>query len=155
MKSLFVVLFAILIIFSCQNDEKVTTPDSEEMALVSFTEFRCPGDLPETLYRESAEIQNNDFLNFWEYENDTLLLKFLFDCTCYSSFKDSTNIEADNLTIFLTDTSSYHARCICSYSCEFRFHVTNVSEIGLQLNVKFFGSESYETCLDTALVIGN
>jgi len=138
--------------YACQKDDGITSSAETEWTAVKFIDTRCPeGNFVKELARPSA---SGHYLNYWSYQDDTLKLHFLFDCTCYSAFQDSTVINDEWLHIFLKDTSSYHARCICSHASELDFYLPDAKQVGVELNIQFYGGQNYTACLDTLLEIG-
>ncbi|NOZ60532.1 MAG: hypothetical protein GXO74_02515 [Calditrichaeota bacterium] len=156
MKYLLTFAFLLLVSFySCNKNNDVTAPGKNEWSATKFIDSRCPEGLAGTLSEEFTETAGSGhYLNYWNYRDDTLKLHLLFDCTCYSAFQDSAVIGDGWLHIFLKDTSGYHARCICSHASELDFFLPGASQVGMQLNIQFYGSENYAACLDTLLEIG-
>ena len=152
---MFLVLVAFISFYSCNRNSDVAAPGENEWVTTKFIDSRCPDGLTGTLSKETAETGGSGhYLNYWIYQNDTLKLHFLFNCTCYSAFQESTAVSDARLYIFLKDTSNYHARCICSHASELDFFLPGASQVGVRLNIQFWGSENYSACLDTLLNIG-
>lgn len=153
MKRLLVVFLLIFSIIACNKNSGIVNSNNSEWKFLKYDAKRCPDEIPPDLAKEQDFVGNPNYLNFWKYQNDTLLLDFYFEVTCFSAFEDSIALESEKISIFLDDTSSVHARCLCNYECQFRFLIPQLEQFQLQLNIKFFGSENYESCLDTLIVI--
>ena len=135
------ILFFLLIVFS--NCEMDNNPPAD---FLSFEDIVCG-----SASKVAKGSTNNDFLYDWQLDGNKLKLDFRFSPVCGSAYADSVIIGTNTIHIFLDDTSSIHARCICEHLSIFRFLIDNVDDIQLILDIKFYTSDEYTTCVDTLL----
>jgi len=135
------IISLLFLIFS--NCEMVNNPPAD---LLSFEDIVCG-----SASKVAKGSTNNDFLYDWQLDGNKLKLDFRFSPVCGSAYADSVIIETNSIHIFLDDTASIHARCICEHQSIFRFLIDNVDDIQLILDIKFYTSNEYTTCVDTLL----
>ena len=135
------ILFLIIVAFSNCNVDK-----NQQTDFLSFEDFICGSDNKVT----DSSI-NDDFLYDWQLVGNVLNLDFRFDTVCLSAYSSDVIAENDSIHIFLEDTASVHARCICPHKSIFRFYIEDVPEIRLVLDIKFYASDEFTTCVDTLL----
>jgi len=130
-----IIIFIVLL--SCQKDQSIE--------YLSFDDFVCgPSKL-------AKELANKDYLYDWDFENGTLMLDFRFSNTCNSAYEESVSIENNTIHIALKDTAKSHARCVCEHKCLFQFKVEGMDNVRLLLDIKFYTSEEYVSCVDALL----
>jgi hypothetical protein len=134
-------LFLIFIVFSNCNVDK-----NQHTAFLSFEDFVCGSNNKVT----NPSI-NDDFLYEWQLEGNNLKLDFRFDNVCLSAYSNEVIAENNSIHIFLDDTASMHARCICQHQSVFWFLIEDVDDIRLTLDIKFYTSDEFITCADTLL----
>ena len=150
------IISLLFLIFS--NCEMVNNPPAD---LLSFEDIVCGS--ASKIAKVSA---NDDFLYNWQLDGNKLKLDFRFDPVCGSAYAErvisenntihifySNDVITENnlINIFLDDTASIHARCICEHQSIFRFSIEDVENIRLILDIKFYTSDEYTTCVDTLL----
>jgi hypothetical protein len=135
------ILFFVFIVFSsCKIDKNQHTD------FLSFEDFAC------YLSNKVTDISNSDdFLYDWQLVGNLLNLDFRFDAVCLSAYSNNVITENNSIHIFLEDTASVHARCTCPHRSIFRFSLGDVDYIKLILDIKFYGSDDFTTCVDTLL----
>jgi len=134
-------LFLIFIVFSnCDIDK------NQHTEFLSFEDFVCGSG-----NKVANESINDDFLYDWQLEGNKLKLDFRFDAVCNSAYSDDVITENNSIHIFLDDTASVHARCICPHQSIFLFLIEDVDDIRLILDIKFYASDEFTTCVDTLL----
>ena len=137
------ILFLIFIVFSnCGIDKNQHTD------FLSFEDFVCGSG------NKVAKVStNNDYLYDWQLDGNKLKLDFRFRPVCGSAYGDSVISGDKTIHIFLADTASIHARCICEHQSIFWFSIEDVESIGLTLDIKFYASDDYTTCVDTLIIL--
>jgi len=138
------ILFLIFIVFSNCNIDK-----NQHTDFLSFEDFVCGSSNKVA----DISINNDDYLYDWQLVGNILNLDFRFDAVCLSAYSSDVIAENDSIHIFLEDTASVHARCICLHKSIFRFSIEDVPEIRLVLDIKFYAFDEFTTCVDTLLHI--
>ena len=135
------ILFLIFIVFSnCGIDKNQNTD------FLSFEDFVCGSG------NKVAKVStNNDYLYDWQLDGNKLKLDFRFNAVCGSAYDNRVMTGNNTIHIFLDDTASIHARCICEHQSVFWFFIEDIENIGLILDIKFYSSDEYTTCVDTLL----
>ncbi len=134
-------LFLLFIVFSnCDIDK------NQHADFLSFEDFVCGSS------NKATKVSiNDDFLYDWQLDGNKLKLDFRFSPVCGSAYAERVIIGNNTIHIFLDDTASIHARCICEHKSIFRFSIEDVDNIKLILDIKFYTSDKFITCVDTLL----
>jgi hypothetical protein len=129
MKSIF---FSLLIYFTCLFlagcGEDNNTNDANPVQFVKVTPGGC--NLVEQNELKSFEPEGPDTV-FYLFKNDTLHLNIGINYICCAPFTSETRITADSIFITLSDTcpapvdNSCYCRCMCYYTWEMEFVITN------------------------------
>ena len=136
-----IMLFLIFAVFSNCGIEK-----NQHLCFISFEDFVCG-----SANKVAEEFTTNDYLYDWQLVGNKLKLDFRFRPVCGSAYGDSVISGDKTIHIFLADTASIHARCICEHQSIFWFSIEDVESIRLTLDIKFYASDDYTTCVDTLL----
>jgi len=143
---LVIMVIPLIYLWQCKNVQRVLSPENPYyIEMMVFEDVVCQNGEP------LAKPDSHNYLYHWGYEKDTLSLEFRFKNTCNSSYRDSVVTQGNGLHIYLTDTARVHARCICEHVCLFDFVVKNVDLFNLSLDIHFYASDGYMSCLDTVL----
>ena len=153
MKNLIFVFIALVIgFYSCNSNNSITDPGNNS----SFSKIRTqyiPCDADQKTKSTLNKINNKFELFYWDYNNGYLDMIFKFNAVCESKFADSIYTNGSTMEIFLRDTSSIHAHCICDEEFHTSAMIENTSEVHLKFNIMSFTSDKYNTVLDTVLSI--
>lgn len=137
------------ILQTCRNLPNDPAPDDGEY---EFMDLICTG--PGSSFRSFEQTETGqDYLYEWSYRNGSLNLDFRFDCTCNAAYEDSL-VRGDRiLEIFLRDTASFHARCICPHRSLFKVPMEAMDSLRLIFSLFSLTEELYETRMDTVLTV--
>ncbi len=145
-----VAILSFITLLNASNcDKSAILPNEEIIGQYEFTDFPCT---TANAGRELFGKQNASFLDSTVYENGVLHLYFGFGSVCGSAFKDSALVDNERLMLFLSDTSTTHARCPCDHNCEFALALQQKEKFDLTLSIKFYAQNTFTTCLDTMLI---
>jgi hypothetical protein len=109
-------------VISC-NETSLNDSTSQQIAYVSHKSNGCvSGKLMKT---------NDEAILNYLYCDGILKLEASFTTQCTADFKDIVSIAGNSVNIFLADTASSIARCICPFKEEFNLEIRNVKEINV------------------------
>jgi len=117
------VLFAVfMLIISC-NETSLNDSGSQTMSYLAHKSNGCvSGKLMKT---------NDEAILNYEYSNGKLKIEASFTTQCAADFKDSVSIAGNSINIFLADTASSVAKCLCPFKEEFDFEIEDQKEINV------------------------
>jgi hypothetical protein len=144
-KYIFLLTLISLMILYCDQNTTTQVPDTRDIYYLSFVDVPC---YEGASYRI---LSQDSILNNWELRGDTLHLDCKWLSNCASAYKDSVSIANRAIAIFLTDTATWHARCMCPHTSMFIFKIENTDYINLRLQTRWYVSNEYTTILDTLL----
>jgi|GEM_PF-6573898 len=122
----------------------------EAIEYVDFYDIPC--GLSKSVTDETNE---NGYELTYNYVDGVLEIDFSFLNTCGAAYQDSICIDGNSIRITLADTSSYHARCICTHRSVFDFSVSNYDAIHLEIMIDSISLDAYSSGLDTVLQLYN
>jgi len=135
----FIGTFILLILLKwCDNTEMIT--------------YEKYSDYPCGLAKSSIILTDEeDYLYNYKYEKGIIEIDLRFLNTCGSAYKDSVNISDNSIYIFLDDTSTIHARCICTHQSLLEFEVSGYNNLNLMLYINPYAYDEYFLALDTLI----
>lgn len=138
------ILFLMVILLSCTGTNNSEVED--QLSLMTYEDQPC-------VTTKRSKIVKQNYLDSWVLNNDTLKLVFKFQNSCGSAYSEYIDISGHDLHITLTDTATQHARCVCEHTSICRVHILEGSQVGINLDIKFYAQNNYSNCLDTLITI--
>jgi hypothetical protein len=119
-----ILAFTVLtLIISC-NETSLNDSGTQQISYISHKSNGCVS------VNKLMKTNDEAILNY-EYSNGNLKIEALFTTQCAADFKDSVMISGNSVNIFLADTASSVAKCLCPFKEEFNFELGNVKEINV------------------------
>lgn len=146
-----IVFFTILVIYlfvaGCHKDSGTDGSGSSNISFLSYQDYPCGS------YGGAAKLNSSDdYLYHYSYDDGVLELDFRFSNTCGCAYEDSVVIEDNQIYLFLNDTASIHAKCICQHRSVFHLRLPeNYESIRLELQINPYAHDEYYVCVDTLL----
>ena len=127
----------------CAKNEPVEG-DSPRIEYLSFENEGCGSSNKLSKAHDEAVL-------YLSYANSVLQVDARFTTQCAAMLKDSVFVSGNTINIFLADTSSFHADCICPLKEVFEFRIEEIKEITILLNYQLSTGTEYYVLADSTI----
>ncbi|PKL88960.1 MAG: hypothetical protein CVV23_07625 [Ignavibacteriae bacterium HGW-Ignavibacteriae-2] len=138
MKPLVLIIFSIMsfsfFMVNCSTDNGLVNTLDTKPEFLTASHSGCQG---------LHKINDKGSLEYFNYENDTLLLKINFTANCCPDFIDSVAVNSEKIQIFLFDALA-NCRCICNYSDIYKFYYPGFTSATLEFWCSSVHNTNYE-----------
>lgn len=89
----------------------------------------------------------------WNYFEGNLDIELQFTTNCVAKLKDSVIVSNGSIDVFLKDTSSVGALCVCPFKEEFNFYIPTPGRIEVNFNFGHYNVNKYSLIADTVIYL--
>ena len=138
-----ITVITVILSFGC-NEKNIITSGNTSIEYLSFQSNGC-------ISTNSLAKIDDEAILYWYYLDGNLEIDVSFSTHCSASMKDSVLISNNSINIFLADTSTIGAKCICPHKETFNFRVASNGELEIIFSYMPYSKTEYYVLADSTI----